>query len=92
MTHAEIIHEVLGGTALVDSDSEDEAHVEVQSSVSHAQASYAFNTALRWLESQCNVDPVHLLLVKKWRDTAAQKRGENLKQSNLLSYFKSNPV
>ena len=43
--------------------------------------------ALEWLESQVDTDPLHLLLVKKWKDTAAQKRGELQKQTKLTSYF-----
>ena len=51
------------------------------------QACEAFNTALKWLEAQTDIDPVHLLLVKKWRDSAARKRGENLKQNTISSYI-----
>ena len=44
-------------------------------------------TALKWLEGQSDTDPFHLLLVRKWRDTAAQKRVQTLKQTTLLSYL-----
>ena len=40
-----------------------------------------FECALRWLESQGDTDPAHLLLVKKWRDLAANRRGEAKKQT-----------
>ena len=30
--------------------------------------------ALEWLETQAGMDPLHLLFVKKWNDTAAKKK------------------
>ena len=52
-----------------DTDSDDEP---ASNSVSPAVACEAFSIALTWLEAE-NVDPVHLMLVQKWRDRAAQK-------------------
>ena len=49
--------------------SEDEG--ENHCPVTHADACTAFETALKYLESQ-NTDAAHLLLVKNWRDTAAR--------------------
>ncbi len=88
MTDTEIIQEVSNITHPEESSSEDEALIEDQNSVSDAQACDALDISLRWLESQEEVDPVHLLLVKNWRDTAARKRFKNLKQKTLLSYIK----
>ena len=82
MTDIEIVHEVSNTTNPEESPSED----EVEDLVSDEQACDALDISLRWLESQGNIDPVHLLLVKKWRDTAARKRFKNLKQKTLLSY------
>jgi len=57
--------------------------------VTHTQAFSAFQTALEWLEVQSDTDPSHLLLVRKWRDTAAQKRASATKQTSLFSYLAS---
>ena len=57
---------------------EEVSEYEEESPVTHADACTAFDTALKYLESQ-NTDPAHLLLVKKWRDTAARKRIDSLK-------------
>ena len=70
-----------------DSGAESGSDIESQPSVSHAEACNAFSTALKWLESQGDIEPAHLLLVKQWRDLAARKRCDNLVQPNLLKYF-----
>ena len=85
LTDSEIVAEVTRGGDSLDPESDDE--VEPQPTVSHAQAFDAFETALKWLEGQSDTDPFHLLLVRKWRDTAAQKRVQTLKQTTLLSYL-----
>ena len=85
MTDAEIVADVTGERDNTDPESDDE--MEPQHSVSHAQAFDAFEIALRWLEGQSDTDPFHLLLVRKWRDTAAQKRTQTLKQTTLFSYL-----
>ena len=69
MTESEIVAEVRD-----DSDSESDDNIKPQPSVSNDQAIEAFQTALKWLEGQSDPDPFHLLLVSKWRDTAAQKK------------------
>ena len=71
MTDDDIVAAVLDTPTERDSESDNEA--ETQCPVSHAEACSAFETALKWLEIQADTDPVHLLLVKKWRDTAAKK-------------------
>ena len=60
--------------------------IVLQPSVTHTQAFDAFQTALDWQEAQSDTDPSHLL-VTKWRDTAAQKRANAMKQISLLSYL-----
>ena len=50
--------------------------------VTPLEAFNALDTSLQWLESQ-GTDPDHLLLVKKWRDTAARMRQESLKQTKI---------
>ena len=47
--------------------------VDSQSSGSSIKTCEAFDTALKWLESLGDVNPSHLLLVKKWGDIAARK-------------------
>ena len=53
--------------------------------VSPAQACEALETVLEWLESQGDVEIEHLLLVKKWRNKAAEKRAQTYKQASILS-------
>ena len=84
MTDNEIVSEINCETTIDSSSEDDELD---SSSVSNSKACEAFNTALKWLEAQTDIGPVHLLLVKKWRDIAARKRGENLKQNTISSYF-----
>ena len=85
MSDTEIIAEVTRDD--IDSDPESDVEIVLQPSVTHTQAFDAFQTALDWLEAQSDTDPSHLLLVRKWRDTAAQKRANAMKQTSLLSYF-----
>ena len=84
MTDKEIVSKINGETTIDSSSEDDELY---SSSVSNSKACEAFNMALKWLEAQTDINPVHLLLVKKWRDSAARKRGENLKQNTISSYF-----
>ena len=58
-----------------DEESDEEEGIE-ESTVTPHEAFLALDTSLRWLESQGTAS-AHLLLVKKWRDTAAA-RGKNL--------------
>ena len=70
------------------SDTESDSDTESQPPVSpHAEAFNAFSAALKWLESQKDIEPAHLLLVKQWRDLAVRKRCNNLVQLNILTYF-----
>ena len=63
----------------MESDKDDDASGILQQSVTHAQACDAFEAGLKWLEAQGNTDPVHLMLVKGWRDRAAVLRSESKK-------------
>ncbi len=54
-----------------------------QQVVTSSQTYEALDTTMKWLESQDDTDPTHLLLVQKWRDKAAVKRTEALKQKKL---------
>ena len=59
-------------TAMDVNDEEVSEEEENHCPVTHADACTAFDTALKYLQSQ-NTDPAHLLLVKNWRETAARK-------------------
>lgn len=84
MTDEEIIADTLNENIVDDSDDEAEAI----SSVTPAQACSAFDTVLEWLESEGGVDSSHLLLIKKWRNIAAMKHLQKLKQTKIHSFFK----
>ncbi len=60
-----------------ESENEDEAS---SNAVTPSQAC-AFDTA-------GNTPPAHLMLVKSWRDDAAQRRLKSMKQTKITSYFK----
>ena len=55
--------------------------------VTHSQAYDALATILEWLEEQDNVTLEHLLLVKKWRDLAANRRRQSQIQTRIGSFF-----
>ncbi len=67
---------------------ESESENETSNAVTPSQACAAFDTALEWLESKGNTHPAHLMLVKSWRDDAAQPRLKSMKQTKITSYFK----
>ena len=66
-----------------DSDSDNEEPSPPSKSVTYTQACAAFECALEWLESQGDTDPAHLMLVKNWRDLAAQHRVQAAKQKQI---------
>ena len=83
MSDTEIIAEVIRDN--IDSDPESDVEIVLQPSVTHTQAFDAFQTALDRLEAQSDTDPSRLLLVRAWRDTAAQERANAMKETSLLS-------
>ena len=62
MVDAEIVGEIEGGGCNSDNESDD--GLEWKRSV-NPQACEAFGTALEWLESQFDTDPLYLLLVER---------------------------
>ena len=68
-----------------DEESDEEEGIE-ESTVTPHEAFRALDTSLSRLESQ-GAAPAHLLIVKKWHDTAARKRQESLRQTNI-HFFK----
>ncbi len=85
MNDEEIVEDVLQEREESESENEDEAF---SNAVTSPQACAAFDTALEWLESKGNTYPAHLMLVKSWRDNAAQRRLKAMKQTKITSYFK----
>ena len=84
MSDQEIVDTVTADGDCSDSDNDEQ---DPPPQRTHAQAYDAFECALEWLEAQGDTDPVHLMLVKKWRDQAAVLRGEAQKQIKISSYF-----
>ena len=58
--------------------------------MTHSQAFEAFDVGLKRLELQGDTDPAHLLMAQKWRDLAAAKRTDSLKQTKITSFIKRN--
>ena len=79
----EIISEVLTTNTDVEEDISDP-----RPCVSPAQECEALETVLEWLEFQGDTQIEHLLLVKKWRNSAAEKRVQTSKQASILSFMK----
>ena len=90
MTDDEIISEVVGKRAIDDSfSSDDDEESDSQSSVSDTKACKTFDIALKWLESQCDTNPVHLLLVKKWRYCSYEPSEEPRTEYNNILLYKN---
>ena len=88
LTDSEIVAEVLGEQTneSSDSDSEDAGSKEA-ATVTNAEAFEALGTVLEWLEARGDTDSSHLLLVKKWKDTAARLRRKSMVQNKVTTYF-----
>ena len=69
-----------------DDESEEEEGMEDCYSITPLESFHALDTSFQWLESQ-GIEPTHLLLRRKWCDTAAQMRLESLRQTHITSYF-----
>ncbi len=85
MNDEEIVEDVLQEREESETKNEDEAS---SNAVTPLQACAAFDTALEWLEFKGNTHPAHLMLVKSWRDDAAQPSLKSMKQTKITSYFK----
>ena len=83
MDDEEIISEVLATNTDVEEDT-----TNPRPCVSPAQACEALETVLEWLESQGDTQVEYLLLVKKWRNRAAEKRVKLLNRHHYcLQYY-----
>ena len=87
LSDAEIIATVADEISDHSSDSNEGAEIQRSAKVTHSQAYDALATVLEWLEEQDNVTLEHLLLVKKWRDLAANRRRQSQIQTRIGSFF-----
>ena len=71
-------------------DEEDEDQDELTTTISSGQVADMLEQCLKWYESQEEATAPALLLLKRIRDLAANKRYKNLKQLTL-SFMHSNP-
>ncbi len=85
MNDEEVVEDMLQEKEESESKYEDEAP---SNAITPSQACATFDTALEWLESKGNTHPAHLMLVKSWRDDAAQRGLKSMKQTKIASYFK----
>ena len=84
MTDDKIVAHVTGqNDSATDSDDYIEESQPELSTVSHAVDS--LENISKWLECRADSDPYHILVDRKWRDEAAQKRAQSLKHTPLLS-------
>lgn len=68
-------------------ETEENLDVENDAGLSHDEALYALETALKWFEKQTESDTVSLLQLKRIRDIAALKRRSGLRQMTMTKYF-----
>lgn len=71
-----------------DNDSSSNESVDAPKKTSHAEAFAAFETGLEWFERQEECCPTQLLLLKRLRDLAAQKRVTAVRQLKIDSFIK----
>ena len=86
LSDAEIIATVADEISDHSSDSNEGVEIQRSGKVTHSQAYDALATVLEWLEEQDNVTLEHLLLVKKWRDLAANRRRQSQIQTIIGSF------
>ena len=88
MTEDDIIQHVnSAGEVQCESSGSDSEGSEVMHANSYSQACAAFCTVLEWMEAQPEIQPAHSFSVQRWRDLAAIKRQENLKQQLISSFL-----
>lgn len=72
-----------------DSDNDDEELISVnQSSITHAAACEMFEKIIPYIEQQEETTASDIILFRKWRDRAAEKRLSQSKQMNIQQFFK----
>ena len=89
-TDKEIIQQVVSPSAVEDRDMEDdEDQDEPTTTISSGQAADLLEQCLKWYEQQDEATASSLLLLKRIRDLAANKRYKNLKQLTLSSFVQA---
>ena len=68
------------------SDEEDEG--EDEKLVSTKEAAQCFKKCLSWMESQIDIDPVHLMPLRRMMDFVMPSSYKSLKQTNMLEHFR----
>ena len=68
------------------SDEEDEG--EDEKLVSTKEAAQCFKKCLSWMESQNDIDPVHLIQLRRMMDFVMPSSYKSLKQTNMLEHFR----
>ena len=87
LTDKEIIQQVVNPSAEEDTDMEDdEDQDELTTTISSGQVANMLEQCLKWYEQQDEATASSLLLLKRIRDLAANKRYKNLKQLTLSSF------
>lgn len=87
MDENDILNHVQESRDIIETDNENEDLEEVVTGPTHEQAFTALNTAMAWYEKQKESCPTQLILLKRIRDLAAEKRQSNLKQTRINDYF-----
>lgn len=69
-------------------NSDEDVTAETVPVMTHAEGLAALDTALRYVEQQAEATPTDTMLLRRWRDISAKKRGSILKQKTLDNFFK----
>jgi hypothetical protein len=70
-----------------DTENSDSDTEETFLKVTHSDDKEALKTAVRYIEQQMDSTPVDVMLIKKWRDSAASKRS-SLQQRKVTEFLK----
>ncbi|XP_015606874.2 jerky protein homolog-like, partial [Cephus cinctus] len=74
LTDDQIVSSVLHDENIDPEDNDSDENTDASDKPSHGEAFEAFETAMEWYEKQPEYCPTQLLLLKRFRDLAAQKR------------------
>lgn len=70
-------------------DDDEEDVTEIEQKMSHSDGKAALESALKYIEQQEMATCMDVLLIKKWRDYAADKRLAAKKQTRITDFFTS---
>lgn len=80
-------NEILLAVQTIDEEREEEGEPEEVSKPTHQQALSAAETLMQWFEHEPNFRPTDMLLLRRLRDQAAERRSSNLVQKKIYNYF-----